>query len=224
MPAGGRIEIAPELRRQLAYLPQQSQIDRSFPVRALDMVMLGHWSRLGTFGAAGRAQRERAVEALAAVGLQGFERRLLGELSVGQFQRLLFARLLVQDAQLILLDEPFNAIDARTCADLLGIVHRWHAEGRTVVAVLHDVEQVRMHFPETLLLAREPIAWGRTAAVLSAANLQRARQMAERWDNDAPWCEAPHPGHAAAPGHDHPHEHEHDHGHVHVAAPARSPA
>ena len=232
-PAGGRVEIAPDLLGQTAYLPQQSQIDRSFPLRALDMVMLGHWARLGAFGAAGAAQRAQALEALAAVGLQGFERRLIGELSVGQFQRLLFARVLLQDARLILLDEPFNAIDTRTCADLMGVVHRWHAEGRTVVAVLHDLAQVRTHFPDTLLLAREAIAWGRTATVLSAENLLRARQMSERWDNDAPWCDAADGAHDApahehshehAPGHAQGHAHAHEHGQPVAPVPARSAA
>ena len=188
-PATGHIEFAPELLGQVAYLPQQSQIDRSFPVRVLDMVMLGHWGRLGAFRAASAASRDQAGEALAAVGLHGFERRLISDLSVGQFQRLLFARVLLQDAQLILLDEPFNAIDTRTCADLLRVVARWHGEARTVVAVLHDLDQVRDHFPDTLLLAREAVAWGPTAAVLRAENLFRARQMAERWDDSAPWCE-----------------------------------
>ena len=102
---------------------------------------------------------------------------------------MLFARLLLQDAPLILLDEPFNAIDARTSADLLALVQRWHGEARTVVVVLHDLEQVRGHFPQALLLAREPVAWGPTAQVLRAENLFRARQMAEHWDDAAPTCE-----------------------------------
>ena len=198
-PAAGHIEFAPGMRRHLAYLPQQSQIDRSFPIRALDMVMLGHWAHLGAFRSAGAALRDQAAAALGAVGLHGFERRLISELSVGQFQRLLFARVLLQDAQLILLDEPFNAIDTRSCADLLGVVKRWHGEARTVVAVLHDLDQVRAHFPETLLLAREAVAWGPTATVLRAENLFRARQMAERWDDNAPWCRE------ATSAHAHPH-------------------
>jgi zinc/manganese transport system ATP-binding protein len=111
-------------------------------------------------------------------------------MSAGQFQRLLFARLLVQDADLILLDEPFNAVDARTAADLLGMVHRWHGEGRTVVAVLHDLDLVREAFPQCLLLAREKIAFGPTAEVLSAANRLKARMMAEAWDEDAAVCAA----------------------------------
>jgi zinc/manganese transport system ATP-binding protein len=188
-PVGGRIEFAPDLRGRVAYLPQQSKIDRSFPMRLLDLVQLGHWGRLGAFAGAGADDRQRAVEALASVGLAGFERRAIGELSAGQFQRALFARVLLQDAPLILLDEPFNAIDARTSADLLAVVHRWHGDSRTVVAVLHDMEQVREHFPQTLMLARQAVAWGPTAEVLRAENLFRARQMAERWDEAAPWCE-----------------------------------
>lgn len=198
--AGGRIEFDPDLRGRVAYLPQQSQIDRGFPVRVIDVVMLGHWGRLGIFGAATRQMREQAHAALAAVGLQGFESRLIGELSVGQFQRVLFARLLLQDAQLILLDEPFNAIDDRTCTDLLSLVRRWHGEARTVVAVLHDLDQVRAHFPDTLLLARESVAWGPTASVLMAENLFRARQMSERWIESAPWCERPLAGAGALRG------------------------
>jgi zinc/manganese transport system ATP-binding protein len=101
----------------------------------------------------------------------------------------LFARLLLQDAPVILLDEPFNALDARTAADLLAMVHRWHGEGRTVIAVLHDLELVQREFPETLLLARDCLGWGPTAEVLTAANRLRARMMAEAWDPAAESCE-----------------------------------
>jgi zinc/manganese transport system ATP-binding protein len=220
-PAGGRIEWAPGLRERVAYLPQQSLIDRSFPLRVIDMVMLGHWRRVGAFRAAGAEQHAQAAEALGAVGLRGLERRLIGELSVGQFQRLLFARLLLQDAQLILLDEPFNAIDARTCAELLAVVAHWHAEQRTIVAVLHDMAQVHAHFPNTLLLAREAVAWGPTVEVLNAGNLARARQMAEHWDEAAPWCgPAPTRGVVHAPSHPHRHTHTHTHALSDADAPA----
>ncbi len=193
-PSTGRIRLGVPGRAQVAYLPQQTQIDRSFPLRVNDVVMLGAWPALGPFGGAGAAVRRRAAEAIAQVGMAGLERRLVGELSVGQFQRVLFARVLLQDAPLILLDEPFNAIDARTTADLLALVHRWHHEGRTVVAVLHDLDQVRRHFPQALLLAREAIAFGPTADVLTNDNLQRARALAERWDDAAAWCHRDEPG------------------------------
>jgi zinc/manganese transport system ATP-binding protein len=190
-PSTGRIHLPAGLAGHIAYLPQQADIDRSFPVNVLDVVMLGHWGRLGAWRAGSAAHRAQAHEALAAVGLAGVERRAIGELSAGQFQRVLFARLLLQDAPVLLLDEPFNAIDERTTADLLALLHRWHGEGRTVVAVLHDLAQVRAHFPRTLLLAREPIAWGATAEVLLPQHLQRARLQAEHWEAQAPWCEVP---------------------------------
>jgi len=190
-PSTGRIGLPAGLAGRIAYLPQQADIDRSFPVQVLDLVMLGHWRALGAWRAGSAVQRAQARAALAAVGLAGMERRAIGELSAGQFQRVLFARLLLQDAPVLLLDEPFNAIDERTTADLLALLHRWHGEGRTVVAVLHDLAMVRAHFPQTLLLAREPIAWGATAEVLQPAHLQRARLQAEHWEAQAPWCAVP---------------------------------
>ena len=184
-PGGGSV-AAP--RQGIALLPQVAAVDRAFPVCCLDVVQFGHWARAGAFRAIRPAERARSIQALAAVGLEGFEWRPVGSLSVGQFQRVLFARLLVQDAPVILLDEPFNALDARTIADLLGLVRRWHGEGRTVVAVLHDIALVEREFPETLLLAREAIAWGPTADALSPANRMRARMMAEAWMDDAEAC------------------------------------
>jgi len=184
----GRVTLAPDMHRSLAYLPQRTSIDRSFPIRVDALVQLGAWRKTGPFGRVTRAMRHAADEALAAVGLDGFGARLVGELSAGQFQRVLFARLLLQDAQLILLDEPFNAVDERTMADMLALVHRWHGEGRTVIAVLHDMAQVRAHFPEALLLAREKIAWGATDEVLDEAHLARARRLSMAWDEDAAVC------------------------------------
>lgn len=187
-PLQGGVTLCGLPRQAIAYLPQQAEIDRSFPISVLDTVLLGHWRQVGAFRAMSPAMRDEAHAALAAVGLSGFENRPIGTLSSGQFQRVLFARTLLQDARLILLDEPFTAIDARTTADLLKVVHRWHGELRTVVAVLHDIEQVRAHFPDTLLLAREVVAWDSTAEALSPANLRRARAMAEAWDDDAMVC------------------------------------
>jgi zinc/manganese transport system ATP-binding protein len=188
-PAEGEVHVAPALHGRIAWLPQQAAIDRSFPITVFDLVALGHWARSSSFKAVSSPQREQAQRALSAVGLAGFERRSIGELSAGQFQRVLFARVLLQDAPVILLDEPFNAIDARTTADLLAVVARWHAEARTVIAVLHDLDQVREHFSRTLLLARRCVAWGPTAEVLRAVNLFRARQMAESWDDEATVCQ-----------------------------------
>ncbi len=186
-PLGGRIELTGG-PRAIAYLPQAAEIDRSFPLPVYDLVAMGLWSRTGPFGGVGREGRARIDQALAAVGLTGFERRPIATLSGGQMQRALFARLLLQDAAVILLDEPFTAIDAKTTADLLDVVRRWHAEERTVVAVLHDLEVVKRIFPETLLIARTPVAWGETGEVLDPSNLLKARRMVEAFDPHAHVC------------------------------------
>ncbi len=185
-PLAGSIALPRGTR--IAYLPQAAEIDRSFPLSVYDLVAMGLWSRVGLFGGIGRRDRHRIDEAIAAVGLTGFERRAIGTLSGGQMQRALFARLLLQDAGVILLDEPFTAIDAKTSADLLDLVRRWHDEARTVVAVLHDLDVVKRTFPHTLLIAREPVAWGETEAVLSPANLLKARRMVEAHDPHAEPC------------------------------------
>lgn len=175
--------------QRIAYLPQQADMDRRFPITVQDVVAMGLWHEVGALGGHSRAQRERCAHALAQVGLQGFAQRTIATLSGGQFQRMLFARLVLQDAPVILLDEPFTGVDARTTRDLLTLLQHWHAQGRTVLAVLHDTAQVREHFPHTWLLARELVAAGPTADVLSASHLERARHLTEAFDDDAPECE-----------------------------------
>lgn len=175
--------------REVAYLPQIAEIDRSFPISVYDLVAMGLWRSAGLGGRIGRKERDIVERALSTVGLEGFEGRAIGTLSGGQMQRALFARLLLQDARLILLDEPFASLDAGTVADLLELIRRWHAEERTVIAVLHDYEVVRERFPETLLLARSPVAWGPTGEVLRPENLLRARRMCEAFDDHAVVCE-----------------------------------
>jgi zinc/manganese transport system ATP-binding protein len=196
-PLSGSIDLGGLDIRDIAYLPQSVDIDRSFPISVFDFVGTGLWRRIGFFGGMGKPERDKITQALAAVGLNGFENRAIGTLSGGQMQRMLFARVLLQDARLIVLDEPFNAIDARTSADLLGLVKRWHGEGRTVLAALHDFDLVRANFPETLLLARGPVAWGATAEVLTAENLMVALRMCEAFDDTAAACADDAPSRAA---------------------------
>mgnify|MGYP006430713313 FL=1 len=188
-PLEGTIKLDNIKPAGIAYLPQQSDIDRTFPISVIDLVAMGLWRETGPLGGLRKHQRARLRDAISAVGLTGFERRPIGALSGGQMQRVLFARLLLQDAKLFLLDEPFTAIDARTMNDLLGVVRRWHGEGRTILAVLHDFDTVRAYFPKTLMIARELVAHGATEQVLTAANQLRARTMAEAPDPDAAICD-----------------------------------
>jgi len=187
-PLAGSIEREGLDPRDIAYLPQSAEIDRSFPISVYDMVAMGLWRRKGSFGGINGKDHHAIEDAIAAVGLTGFEQRAIGTLSGGQMQRMLFARLLLQDASVIVLDEPFTAIDAKTSADLLDLVERWHREKRTVLAALHDIDLVKASFPQTLLLAREPVAWGPTSVVLTADNLNKARRMCEAFDEHAEAC------------------------------------
>jgi zinc/manganese transport system ATP-binding protein len=187
-PLAGSIGLGDLRRADIAYLPQAADLDRSFPLPVFDLVAGGNWRRTGIFGGFSQADKHAVFEALAAVGLGGFENRSIGTLSGGQLQRALFARLLLQDARLILLDEPFTAIDSKTTSDLLALIVRWYGEKRTVIAVLHDMDVVKEHFPDTLLLAREPVAWGRTEETLHPRNLLRARRMVEAYDPHAEPC------------------------------------
>ena len=190
-PLAGQIDLAGLSPHDIAYLPQAAEIDRTFPINVYDLVAMGLWRRTGVFGGIGRNERATIEQAIAAVGLTGFEDRAIGTLSGGQTQRMLFARLLLQDARVIVLDEPFNAVDAKTSADLFALLQRWHGEQRTVLTAMHDIDFVRTHFPETLLLAREPVAWGSTPVVLTPENLLVARRMCEAFDERAAECVEP---------------------------------
>lgn len=160
-----RCQIA---RPDIGYLPQLDEIDRRVPMTVCDFVALGHWRRASWWRSLGRAPwRDLTLEAIHAVGLRGLEGRWIDELSGGQFQRVRFARLLVEQAPLVLLDEPFSGIDSQTTEDLLCLIHQWHQQGTTVIAVLHDMALVRQHFPQTLALSPPTAAlWGATGEVL----------------------------------------------------------
>lgn len=186
----GRVDLDGLNTRQIAYLPQLPEIDRSFPISVEQTVLLGAWPRAGAFGPLDRAERTKAAAAIAKVGLSGYAHAPIASLSIGQWHRALFARLIMQDAAVILLDEPFAAVDERTTEDLMTLVKNWHDEGRTVIAVLHDMNFIRRHFPQSLLLAREVVAWGPSAEALAPENMERARAMTDRWASDP--CSHPH--------------------------------
>jgi len=164
--AGGVVTCA--ARHRLAYLPQLAAIDRDYPLTVAELIALGGWREFGAFRSPGTAFRARAAAAAERVGLAGRVGRSIGEISVGELQRALFARLVLQDAAVILLDEPFAAIDAQTMPVLLDQVTQWHQEGRTVIAVVHDLDLVKARFPATLVLARRCLAWGATEIALPA--------------------------------------------------------
>ena len=183
----GSIRLDGLTRQNIAYLPQQSDIDRSQPMTVFDLAAMGLWYEIGFFKGINSTQKQRVHEALKRVGMQRFADRQIAYLSNGQFQRVLFARMLVQNAKFLLLDEPFNAVDARTTYELLDILQKCHCNGHAIIAVLHDYEQVRAYFPNTMLLAREKIAAGATETILTEAYLTQANAKMQKQESPD-WC------------------------------------
>jgi ABC-type Mn2+/Zn2+ transport system ATPase subunit len=151
-----------------------SQTERSrldFPVTALDVALMGALPRLGWWGRAGHSERARALEALEAVALADRADASFGELSAGQRQRVLIARALVQDARLLLLDEPFTGLDSAAALRLERLIDELAAEGRGVIVATHDVEQAR-GWDLVLCLNRRQVGFGRPQAVLNREVLE----------------------------------------------------
>ncbi|CNI24936.1 MULTISPECIES: ABC transporter ATP-binding protein [Yersinia] len=163
----GQIAFTGGKAPQIAYLPQQAELDKQFPIAVQDVVAMGCWPQSGLLGGINLQSRQRIKQALSIVGMQDMARWPVGELSGGQLQRVLFARLLVQQAPLILLDEPFTGIDSHTLQLLLEVIHRLHNEGRTIIAVLHDMSMVAEHFPHALWLTPQGYCWQSSEQVLA---------------------------------------------------------
>jgi manganese/zinc/iron transport system ATP- binding protein len=158
-------------RRRIAYVPQRAAVDWDFPATALDVVLMGLYAEIGLFRFAGRRHREKALSALARVGMADLADRQIGRLSGGQQQRVFLARALAQDADLTLLDEPFAGVDAATEAAIVDILKNLKAAGRTVVAVHHDLASVADIFDDVILLNGRVIAAGPVADTFTAAAL-----------------------------------------------------
>lgn len=178
-PQKGFVRIHPDYLDKMGYLPQTSTIERDYPITVLQAASAGLWPQIGSVKAISTALNTRIGEALAEVGLEGFEARQIGELSGGQFQRLLFARLILQDPQIILLDEPFAAIDAETIGKLIQILLTWHKQGRTIICVLHDLMLIRKYFPESFVLAGKCLGRGHTHTLFEQKLLSFDLDMAE---------------------------------------------
>ena len=174
--AAGRVEVLGQpvaaQRRQIAYVPQRGSVDWDFPTSVLDVVMMGRYGALGWFRRPGAAERERAVDALGQVGMADFAGRQISELSGGQQQRVFLARALVQDSRVVLMDEPFQGVDATTERTIVTLLQTLRSEGRTVVVVHHDLQTVPEYFDWVFLLNVRRVAAGPVAEVFTDANLR----------------------------------------------------
>ncbi|MET3589702.1 zinc/manganese transport system ATP-binding protein [Bartonella silvatica] len=162
-PLQGRI-IKPK-RSRIAYLAQQCDIDKTFPIDVRTLIKTGLWSFCGLWKSQ-RPYRSKIQNALETVGLTMLATHSLETLSSGQLQRALFARIIIQDADIILLDEPFNGVDHNTQKDLLALISQWQKQGRTVLTVLHDPLIVKKYFPNIIHIDRQNAFYGETIQFL----------------------------------------------------------
>ncbi len=162
-----------EARSRVAYVPQRASVDWDFPTRVIDVVMMGLYRDLGLFGFVRRRHREAALASLERVGMAGFADRQIGQLSGGQQQRVFIARALAQDADLYLFDEPLAGVDAATERAIIAILKALKGEGRTVVAVHHDLATITDYFDHVLMINVRKIADGPVATTFTAENLQQ---------------------------------------------------
>jgi manganese/zinc/iron transport system ATP- binding protein len=159
-------------RGEIAYVPQRSSLEWDFPTDVLDVVTMGTYGGLGWFRRPGRAERSRAAAALDEVAMGAFAARPIAQLSGGQQQRVLLARALVQDAPILMLDEPFQGVDAPTERAIVAVLERLADEGRTVIVVHHDLQTVPEYFDSVLLLNVRAIDSGPVAEVFTEENLR----------------------------------------------------
>jgi ABC-type Mn2+/Zn2+ transport system ATPase subunit len=176
-PAAGHVRIfghGPGGDTCIAYVPQRSTLDLTFPVTAAEVVMMGRIREIGMLRWPGRADWQAVYQALERVGLSESAGRRIGELSGGQQQRVFLAQALAQEAELILLDEPFTGLDFPSVESLFQILDELQASGVTEIISTHDLNLASERFAQVLLVNRRLIAAGAPSQVLTQANLVAA--------------------------------------------------
>lgn len=175
-PAAGRVLIEgrpyDDVRLMVGYVPQRGSVDWDFPTTVLDVVMMGRYGALGWLRRPGRNERRLSMQALEQVGMDHLSSRHISELSGGQQQRVFIARALVQDAQVYLMDEPLQGVDAQTEKAIIELLRDFRAEGKTVVCVHHDLQTVPEYFEWVMLLNVKRIASGPVDEVFTDENLR----------------------------------------------------
>jgi len=171
-PKSGKVIFHGLSKKEIAYLPQKITLDHQFPLTIEEVAAMGLYQEIGPFTAYNQENIQRIHAVLTHVDLLQHRHKLIGQLSGGQFQRMLFARLMLQNKPCIVLDEPFTGIDSKTKHQLMRFVQEWHQTGKTVIVVLHELELIQQYFPTTMVLAKELVAFGETDTVLKAAHLK----------------------------------------------------
>ncbi|MDM7653397.1 metal ABC transporter ATP-binding protein [Lactococcus cremoris] len=160
--------------KNIAYVEQKSNIDLTFPITVKECVSLGTYTGLKLFQKVGSKEWLRVAQALEKVNLSEYANRQIGELSGGQFQRVLLARCLVQEADYIFLDEPFVGIDSVSEKIIMDILQDLKEQGKLILIVHHDLSKVKVYFDELIILNKEIIAYGKVKESFTHENLKKA--------------------------------------------------
>ena len=175
-PAAGSVRIFGERAsrqqvKRIGYVPQRSSVDWDFPTNVKDVVMMGTYNRRNFLQRAESIDADKVAQALATVDLEDLADRHISELSGGQQQRVFLARALVQDSELFLMDEPFQGVDAVTEESMVAVMRRLQAQGKTILAVHHDLRTAPQYFDWVALLNVRMIATGPMRTEFSNSHL-----------------------------------------------------
>lgn len=179
-PAAGRVLIegqptkVAQRRGRLAYMPQAEEVDWAFPVSVEDVVMMGRYGFMNILRTPRAIDKEKVAQSLARVGMSDFRARQIGELSGGQRKRAFLARALAQDARIMLLDEPFTGIDARTEEAIIALLRELRDEGYTIVVCTHDLASLASFCDEVALINETVLAYGPLATTFTPENIALA--------------------------------------------------
>ena len=163
-----------KLKEKIAYVEQRAAVDLTFPISVFDVVLTGTYPKLGLFKSPGVAEKQATLAALEQVDLLAFKDRQIGSLSGGQLQRVFVARAIVQDAEIVIFDEPFVGIDMASEQSIMSILKRWCTKGKTIIVVNHDLNKVTQYFDDLIIMNRGIVANGPVGETYTKANIQKA--------------------------------------------------
>ena len=157
--------------KTLAYVPQRNSVDWDFPTTLFDVVEMGCYGRVGLFKRVSKGEKQKVLKAIEQVGMLEFKDRQISELSGGQQQRAFIARALVQEADIYLMDEPFQGVDSTTEKSIVEILKQLKAEGKTIIVVHHDLQTVPAYFESVALINKAVIISGKVSEVFTQENI-----------------------------------------------------
>ena len=160
--------------KNLAYVPQRNSVDWDFPTTLFDVVEMGCYGRVGLFKRVNKKEKQKVLKAIEQVGMLDFKDRQISELSGGQQQRAFIARALVQEADIYLMDEPFQGVDSTTEKSIVDILKKLKSEGKTLLVVHHDLQTVPTYFESVTFINKSVIASGKIKEVFTQENIDMA--------------------------------------------------